>query len=129
MSVVYVEPGKPARTAEIGSSLPELQAAVGGCIETFYPFEEEVCIICNEEAKINGMELNRGIHGKDGELIDIIAGPFLVCDCSGENFASLSQGQLERYKRMYFRPERFYKVNGTIIGVPYEIKDKETERS
>ena len=45
--VVYVEPGRIAREAEIGTELSDLQAAVGGFIETYYPFEEEVCIVCN----------------------------------------------------------------------------------
>lgn len=47
ITVVMVEPGKVARTAEIGTSLADLQRAVGGMIETYYPFEEEVCIVCN----------------------------------------------------------------------------------
>ena len=47
ITVVLVEPGKLARIAQIGTSLSELQAAVDGNIETFYPYEEQVCIVCN----------------------------------------------------------------------------------
>ena len=31
-----------------------MQAIVGGDIEAFYPFEEEVCIVCAESGKSKG---------------------------------------------------------------------------
>ena len=52
IQVVMVEPGKTARITEIGTSLASLQQAVGGDIEAYYPFEESVCIVCNEEGKL-----------------------------------------------------------------------------
>ena len=56
--VVLCEPGRLARTVEIGTELADLQKAVGGgLIETYYPFEEEVCIVCNDEGKFNGIFL------------------------------------------------------------------------
>ena len=64
--VVYVEPGMYARDIEIGTDLKDLQNAVMGQIEVFYPFDEPVCIVCNEEGKINGMPLNRTVFGDDG---------------------------------------------------------------
>ena len=47
IKVVLLEPGKLARTAEIGTSIEDLQNAVDGLIEPFDPFEEQVCIVCN----------------------------------------------------------------------------------
>mgnify|MGYP003197984914 CR=1 FL=1 len=61
IKVVLLEPGKLARTAEIGTSLEDLQKIVDGLIEAYYPFEEQVCIVCNEESKINGMRPNRSV--------------------------------------------------------------------
>lgn len=225
IKVVLVEPGKLARPAEIESSLASLQQTVNGSIEAFYPFEEEVCIVCNEEGKINGLPLNRAVYmdvveefelsygdmaqrfrsqersgtgrhltgyivftedsfdkpyseeertyvvssdnkafkpnmggysiyarsldgkdpmvrleaymadeygGKDGwkiercyfknnekEMVDIIAGPFIVCDCSGERFGSLNDEQLNRYMEMFKRPERFAQIGGEIVTFPY----------
>ena len=65
---------------------------------------------------------------RGGEIVDIIAGTCFVCDCSGENFGSLSQEQLERYEKLYKKPERFYKQNSEIVAVPYEPKEKTNER-
>ena len=230
--VVYLEPGKLARITEIGTSLEELQQAVGGgFIEPFYPFEEQVCIVCNDEGKICGMELNRAVRsedcetevsyaelrsafrkaeqdghhltgmitftedsfdepysleartylvssdnkafrpnmggysiygasldgsdpcvrlerymadehgGKDGwkvercvlkepgrEILDIIAGPCFICDCSTDSFGSLSDEQLERYMEKFKYPERFVRINDEIAAIPYNPKNKDYER-
>lgn len=61
IKVLLLEPGKLARTAEIGTSLEDLQKIVEGLIEAYYPFEEQVCIVCNDESKINGMQPNRSV--------------------------------------------------------------------
>ena len=230
IKVVLVEPGKLARTAEIPATLEGMQAVVKGSIEPFYPFEEEVCIVCNEEGKITGMPLNRAVYseeiitdlsysemtgkfyeaersgsgehltgyivfsqdsfkepyneaartyvvssnnkafmpgmggysiygsamdgsdpcvrlerymqdekgGADGwkiercymkesarEMIEIIAGPFFICDCSGENFGSLNEDQLKKYTDMFKQPERFARVNGEIVAVPFTPKNNQ----
>lgn len=65
IKVVLCEPGKVARVAEIGTELSDLQRAVGGLIEPYYPFEEQVCIVCNDEGKYNGMRPCRAIYGED----------------------------------------------------------------
>ena len=127
IKVVLLEPGKLARTAEIGISLESMQAVVGGLICAFYPFEEQVCIVCNDEGKINGMKPNRGVYGKDGVMLDFILGPAFICDCGGENFGSLSDEQLARYSKQFRYPEMLVRVNGNLKGVPYK-PGKEAER-
>ena len=64
IKVVLCEPGKVARVAEIGTELSDLQRVVGGLIEPYYPFEEQVCIVCNDEGKYNGMRPCRAIYGE-----------------------------------------------------------------
>lgn len=59
IKVVLLEPGKLARAVEIDASLAGMQKVVGGLIEPFYPFEEQVCIVCNEESKINGIKRSK----------------------------------------------------------------------
>ena len=230
MTVVLLEPGKMARVATIDSSLEGMQKVVGGLIEPFYPFDEPVCIICNEEGKLNSMPLNRAIYaepeeidmsyselrsqfykaeeegkhisgyvvfsqdsfkdpysevsrtyvissdnkafqggmggysiygycldgtdpcvrldrymavehgGADGwkiercymksdarQMIDIIAGPCFICDCSGEDFGSLTAEQLQKYMEQFKYPEHFFRVGGEIKAVPYP-PEKNQER-
>lgn len=232
IKVVLVEPGKLARTAEIPATLEGMQAVVKGSIEAFYPFEEEVCIVCNEEGKITGMPLNRAVYseeiitdmsysemtgkfyeaersgtgqhltgyivfsqdsfkepykeaartyvvssnnkafmpgmggysiygsavdgsdpcvrlerymqdekgGTDGwkiercymkeserEMIEIMAGPFFICDCSGESFGSLNNDQLKKYTELFRLPEHFARINDEIVAVPY-TPNKNQER-
>lgn len=114
-----LEPGKLARTAEIDASLAGMQKVVGGLIEPFYPFEEQVCIVCNEESKINGMRPNRSVKNDDGVMVDFIFGPAFICDCRGENLDSLSDEQIDRYGKMFRYPEHLARVNDTLLGIPY----------
>lgn len=68
MRVLLVEPGKLAKEAFIGTSLEDLQAVVEGDIEQFMPFEDEIAIVCNEEGKMNGMQLNRAVYAEPEQI-------------------------------------------------------------
>ena len=126
--VVLLESGKQARITHILPTLETMQRIVGGSIEAVYPFEERVCIVCNEEGKLEGLPLNRALWegGPNGEILDILAGTCFLCDCSGVSFDSLSREQSERYLEQFRYPERFYRAGGTIRAVP--VKDKDRER-
>lgn len=54
ISVLLVEPNKYPKMIEIDDTLEAMQEVVGGDIEEYMPFEDEVAIICNEEGKVNG---------------------------------------------------------------------------
>ena len=127
--VVYVEPEKLARSAMIGTELKDLQKAVGGFIETYYPFEEAVCIVCDDEGKYDGAFPNRAIRDKDGKIMDIIFGPFFICDCRGDEFGSLTDEQVDRYLGMFKLPEYFYMQGGIIEAEKYNpLKDRGYDR-
>ena len=129
IKVVMLEPNKVARVAEIGTKLEDLQSVVGGLIEPAYYLDDpDCCVIVNEEGKMNGLPLNRAVYGKDGLMIDIIAGTAFICDCSGENFGSLSDEKLKKYAEKFKLPERFYKMGEEITAVPYQPKHKNQER-
>lgn len=119
IKVILCEPGKLARYADIGTELEDLQKVVGGYIETCYPFDEEVCIVCNDEGKYNGMKPCRALLDDEGKVQDIIFGPFFICDCRGEEFASLSAEQLDRYGHLFECPEFYVKDQGEIKAIPY----------
>ena len=102
-----------------------MQKTVDGWIEAVYPFEEEVCIVCNEEGKINRMPLNRAIRC-EGQITDVIAGPCFICSCDKASFGSLSEEQQKKYLKMFKYPEHIMKVNNQIVAFPYNPqKNKE----
>ena len=59
ISVLLIEPNKYPKMIEIEDTLEAMQSVVGGDIEEYMPFDDEVAIICNEEGKFNGMQPNR----------------------------------------------------------------------
>ena len=60
--VLLVQPGKYPKEIKIDGSLESMQSVVGGDIEEYMPFDDEVAIICNEEGKLLGLPLNRAIY-------------------------------------------------------------------
>ena len=100
MNVLVVEPLKAPYEKEIDPGLESLQHEVGGWIEAM-GLDEDACIICNEEGKLNGLELNRSIKDDRGRISDIIAGTFLVVGSGEENFDSLTPKQMEKYKKRF----------------------------
>lgn len=109
MRILIVEPGKAPKTAELTGGLKEMQNIVGGYIQAIYPFSEEVALICNDEGKLQGLPLNRGLRDERGELYDIVCGTFFLCGApsDGEDFTSLTLAQLEEFQRRFQIPELF----------------------
>ena len=64
ISVLLVEPNKYPKMIEIDDTLEAMQEVVGGDIEEYMPFEDEVAIICNEEGKLIGLPPNRAIYAE-----------------------------------------------------------------
>lgn len=68
ISVLLVEPDKYPKVVEIDDTLEAMQEVVGGDIEEYMPFEDEVAIICNEEGKMLGLPLNRAIYAEPEKI-------------------------------------------------------------
>ena len=82
MKALKIEPGKAPERIDVANELASLQSLVGGYIEVIYPDERRpVGLICNEEGKCCGLELNRALY-QNGKPYDIIAGTFLVVGLS-----------------------------------------------
>lgn len=118
MTVLVVEPLKEPYLKEISPGLSAMQQEVNGLIAAAYPFDDPVALICNDEGKLNGMELNRALRDDRGQLYDIVAGPFLVAELSEDNFASLSPELAQKYMEHFKTPEMFAMVNGEITAIP-----------
>lgn len=126
LSVLCVEPHKEPYMKSIESGLKSLQAEVQGSIQATYPFSDPVAIICNDEGKVNGMELNRALRDQNEVIYDVIAGPFLVAGLTDDNFASLSPELAEKYMSHFKDPEIFAFVNDELTAIPVPEKEIKT---
>ena len=115
ISVLVVEPEKKPYAKEISSGLSSLQHEVGGYIQAVYPYEEPVAIICDEEAKLKGSELNRVLRDEDGKIYDVVAGTFLIVGLGEEDFASLTPEHMKQFKEKFDTPEMFMRLNGKLV--------------
>ena len=122
MTVLVIEPEKKPYVKDISSGLASLQKEVGGYIQAVYPFDDPVAIICDEEAKLTGKELNRALRDEDGQIYDIVAGTFLVAGLGEEDFCSLTPEQIKKFSDMYKTPEMFLRLNGKLMVLPMEEK-------
>ena len=105
IEVLMVEPGKEPSVTTLNNSLDSLQEAVSigadyrGLIEII-PIEDDALILCNEEAKLIGLEPNRRLWS------DVLCGVFYVVGQDDEgNLCSLSAKSMEHYKEFFAVPE------------------------
>ena len=96
---LYVEPGKAPIVVEVQNDLRPLQRAVQGLIE-LVPLDRRTILICNEEAKLEGMQGNRRLDNGA-----IIAGSFLVVGDKAGDFCSLTDKQVDQYQNKFKEPE------------------------
>ena len=118
MKILRVEPEKSPEIVHMDGTLEALQAAVGGYIEAVYPFDDPVVIVCNDDGEFNGMRPNRAIYDADGEIMDIIAGTFLIVGLDEDNFAELSDEMAAKYVALFGTPEAFLRSGDRILVFP-----------
>ena len=87
--VVIKKVGKRPTEEYVENTLKSFQNIVGGNIEVF-SVRNCLCI-CNEEGKINGLLPNFYYRGNN----DVIMGDVCFVGAEGEDFASLSDAQVE----------------------------------
>ena len=127
IEVLVVKPGKTPETVMIDQTLEAMQEVVDGLIESIMPFDDDATIICNEEGKLLGMPLNRGLYDSDGNLQDIIAGTFFVALApdDSEFFESLPPEKIKKYYELFRLPEMFMMFGGKIKGIKYETEGED----
>lgn len=126
LSVLLIQPGKAPRMVEIPDTLDAMQELVGGYIEEYMPFDDEVAIIVNEEGKLNGLPPNRAIFAEDSKQIaDVLVGDFFIVKSpvDSDKYQSLPKDLAKKYAEKFKYPERFYRQNGEIKV--HQIKPKE----
>lgn len=131
LKVLLIEPEKYPKVIEIDDTLEAMQEVVGGQIEEYMPFEDEVAIICNEEGKVMGLPLNRAIYDETNkEIIEIMAGKFFIAyaPIESEKFLSLPKDLADKYSEKFRYPERFFRTDNGIKAVPFKPISKDKER-
>ena len=101
MKILVVEPMKPCEVREIPDTLEAMQALVGGHIQAVYPFRDDVALVCNEEGRNLGLPYNRPLTNDRGVPYEMICGTFFLAGVGPEDFISLTDDQIQRYKALY----------------------------
>ena len=111
ITVLMVKPNESPIVTTIKNDLDSLQKAVSigaayqGLIEII-GIDNGVCILCNEEGKLIGLEGNRRIGN------DIITGVFYVVGEDGHgNLTSLSEDLLQAYQQRFWQPEHYIQAD------------------
>ena len=125
ITVLVVESLKKPYVKEIDSGLTSLQNEVGGYIQAVYPWSELCAIVCDDEAKLKGKELNRALRDEDGKIYDVVAGTFLIVGLSEDSFTSLTDEQIQQFSEKFAVSEMFVRINETIVVLPVEDSDNE----
>ena len=118
MTVLVVEPLKEPYVKQIDPGYKSMQAEVDGTIQAIYPYDDPVALVCNDEGKLVGMDLNRGLRDDTGNLYDIVAGTFLVVGLGEEDFTSLSPELIQKYTEQFRTPELFVPRDGKLVVLP-----------
>ena len=92
--ILVVEPSKEPRQIKVEHTLENLQKIVGGLIE-YVELDYNTDLICNEEGKLLGLELNRKLEN------DIVAGTFFIVGQHNGETISLSKKQIKKYREMF----------------------------
>ena len=121
VQIVVVEPERRPEVREIEDSLTTMQQIVGGLIQPIY-LDDSVALICNDEGKLMNLPANRGLRDEDGQMYDIVFGTFFLCGApaDSDHFTSLTQEQIEQYRKMFYTPEMFWGMDGRIVCIPME---------
>jgi hypothetical protein len=101
LKVLVVEPMQPCRVQDIPHTLDAMREIVGGDIEATYPFKEPVAVVCNADGKGLSLPYNRPLMDEVGLPNDIVCGTFFLAGLGTEDFVSLTEEQIQRYKSLY----------------------------
>ena len=66
--------------------------------------------VCHGEGKLLGLPMNRALTDESGVPYDIVCGTFFVVGIGDENFTSLTEQQIEKYRKKY--------TNEMVFSVP-----------
>lgn len=130
ITVIFAQPMKTIKIIEIDNELEAMQKLVGGSIEEYMPFEDEVAIVCNEEGKLRELEPNRAIYDEHGQLQEVICGDFFLCHApiDSDSYLSMPEDLKQKYEEKFKYPEQFFMTPKGMKAGTLAPKTLEQER-
>ena len=92
IKVLVIRPGEKPVIEDIEHTLKGMQNIVGGPIQDFSTYKDDVAFICCATGK---------------QVFDIIAGTFFVCGISETGFESIPDDLIKKYMDKYEYPDHF----------------------
>jgi hypothetical protein len=115
---LLVNIGEKPVAVEFENTYKNLCRFVEGRLEAVY-LDRNICLFCNEEGKLLGLDGNRNLSNGD-----VIAGNFIIVGDNGEGEnISLTDNQIEKYSERFEHIERYICVNNMNLDddIDYEI--------
>jgi len=100
MRVLLVGEKQEPKVLSILHSLAVFQELVGGTIEIVEPFDDDVVLICNENARCDGKPVNRIIN----EHLDV-CGDFFLCGSSESDLTDIPEEKAFKYASLFRVPQ------------------------
>lgn len=116
--VVYVEPGKLARIVSIDATNARFEDLVDGMIGNKHLPDPNIRIVYNVHAEDMGMTTNRLVYENDRN-VTAISGPFFICKAENNSYESLTPAQRNRYLRMFYHPQHFFRRGNSVVAQAY----------
>ncbi len=98
MKILYYKKDKDPEVLLIPREVKDMQELVHGRYEV-YQVNEKILIVCNDDGWNLGLEVNRLVLGKEGNIEQAIRGDFFVCGAGEEDFISLTDLQIKKLIR------------------------------
>lgn len=130
LKVIFVQLMRTAKVIEIDNELDAMQKLVGGSIEEYMPFKDDVAIVCNEEGKLRELEPNRAVYDEHGQIQEVICGDFFLCyaPLDSDSYLSMPEDLKQKYEETFKYPEQFFMTQKGIKAVTLVPKTQEPER-
>ena len=102
--ILKIEPQNLPYEKEIANDLEGIQGEVEGLFECIY-LDDNCILVCNEEGKLNGMELNRRVGN------DIIAGPFFIGNSKAYRYFLKSKDNFQSCRVLFGQTKKIKEID------------------
>ncbi len=106
IDILVVRPGEASEWMQIPNTLKAMQKIVDGKIELVRLWDNDVAVVCNEEALLMDLPPNRIVCHPSGNVWGLLCGTFFLCLAprNSEVFMSLPPMLGEMYEGLMKKP-------------------------